>query len=225
LRDAIRDAGSDDAVDAVILTGTDPAFCLGDDIDEIGSAEPDVSRLINEAIFLAPLAWEAIDKPVIGAINGAAERGGLEIALQCDFLIASERATFRDVHVHGGVVPAWALSATLPAAVGRATALRMCLTGAPIDASRALIAGLVTEVVAHDELMPTTLRVVADIAAADRAAVRNLLATFRRGGPLADATALEHELAGHMALLEETGRHPSVLEVLRQTALRRGLAP
>jgi enoyl-CoA hydratase len=216
LRDAIAAADADNAVVAVVLTGADPIFCLGDDGEDMRSADPEVRRAITEAIFTRPNIWPSISKPVIGAINGPCERGGLEIALQCDFLIASERASFRDVHLKGGVVPAWGLTVTLPAAVGRAMATRMCLTQRSIDAHQALIAGLVTEVTAHAELWPSVMGVVADIADNDRAAMISLLRTLRAGGPMADAPSLDLEFDAHRDLLTRTGRFPAVLKVLEQ---------
>ncbi len=79
---ALRDAQTDDAVDVVIVTGADPVFCAGLDLKELGDSSelPDISP-----------QWPPMTKPVIGAINGAAVTGGLELALYCDVLIASER--------------------------------------------------------------------------------------------------------------------------------------
>jgi len=224
LRAAMADAGADDGVDVVILTGAGPCFCIGDDGADIMSADAEVARTINQAIFRDAHVWTPIAKPVIGAINGRCERGGLEVALQCDFLIASDRATFRDAHVIDGVVPAWALTATLPSAVGRGLAIQMILTGRAIDAGQALTAGLVTAVVEHDDLLDEAMRVAADISAADQPAVRNVLATMRAGGPLSDERLLALEFEAHRALLTEEGRFPSVRAVLDDVASARRAA-
>ncbi|EUA54467.1 enoyl-CoA hydrolase [Mycobacterium xenopi 4042] len=95
---ALAQAEADDDVDVVILTGADPVFCAGLDLKELGeqSALPDISP-----------RWPAMTKPVIGAINGAAVTGGLELALYCDILIASERARFADTHARVGLLPTW----------------------------------------------------------------------------------------------------------------------
>ena len=142
---ALRDAEAADDVDVVIFTGTDPVFCAGLDLKELGDSTelPDISP-----------KWPAMTKPVIGAINGAAVTGGLELALYCDILIASENARFADTHARVGLLPTWGLSVRLPQKVGVGMARRMSMTGDYLSATDALRAGLVTEVVPHDELMP-----------------------------------------------------------------------
>ena len=106
---ALRDAEADDDVDVVILTGADPVFCAGLDLKELGDSSqlPDISP-----------QWPPMTKPVIGAINGAAVTGGLEFALYCDILIASEQARFADTHARVGVA-AHLGSVGAPAAEGR----------------------------------------------------------------------------------------------------------
>ncbi len=168
---ALRDAEADDAVDVIILTGADPVFCAGLDLKELGDTTelPDISP-----------KWPPMSKPVIGAINGAAVTGGLELALYCDILIASEQARFADTHARVGLLPTWGLSVRLPQKVGVGMARRMSLTGDYLSAEDALRAGLVTEVVAHDQLMPTARRTAAAIVGNNQKAVRALLASYHR---------------------------------------------
>jgi enoyl-CoA hydratase len=168
---ALRDAEADDDVDVVIVTGADPVFCAGLDLKELGDTTqlPDISP-----------QWPPMAKPVIGAINGAAVTGGLEFALYCDILIASENARFADTHARVGLLPTWGLSVRLPQKVGVGLARRMSLTGDYLSAADALRAGLVTEVVPHDELIPTARRVAASIVGNNQAAVRALLASYHR---------------------------------------------
>ena len=85
--------------------------------------------------------------PIVGAINGATFTGGLEMALGCDFLIASERAVFADTHARVGILPGGGMTARLPQVVGAAMARRLSMTGEVVDAARAERIGLVTEVV------------------------------------------------------------------------------
>jgi enoyl-CoA hydratase len=168
---ALRDAQADDDVDVVILTGADPVFCAGLDLKELGDDTelPDISP-----------QWPPMNKPVIGAINGAAVTGGLEFALYCDILIASEQARFADTHARVGLLPTWGLSVRLPQKVGVGLARRMSLTGDYLSAADALRAGLVTEVVPHGELLPTARRVAASIVGNNQNAVRALLASYHR---------------------------------------------
>jgi enoyl-CoA hydratase len=168
---ALRDAEADADVDVVVVTGADPVFCAGLDLKELGDTTqlPDISP-----------QWPPMAKPVIGAINGAAVTGGLEIALYCDILIASEQARFADTHARVGLLPTWGLSVRLPQKVGVGLARRMSLTGDYLSAADALRAGLVTEVVPHDELLPTARKVAASIVGNNQNAVRALLASYHR---------------------------------------------
>lgn len=168
---ALHEAEADDAVDVVILTGADPVFCAGLDLKELGDTTelPDISP-----------KWPAMSTPVIGAINGAAVTGGLELALYCDVLIASENARFADTHARVGLLPTWGLSVRLPQKVGVGMARRMSLTGDYLSADDALRAGLVTEVVAHDQLLPTARAIAASIVGNNQKAVRALLASYHR---------------------------------------------
>lgn len=168
---ALRDAEADDAVDVVILTGADPVFCAGLDLKELGNTTelPDISP-----------KWPPMTKPVIGAVNGAAVTGGLEIALYCDVLIASELARFADTHARVGLLPTWGLSVRLPQKVGVGMARRMSLTGDYLSAAEALRCGLVTDVVPHDELLPAARRVAASIVGNNQKAVRALLESYHR---------------------------------------------
>jgi enoyl-CoA hydratase len=195
LRQAMAEVGDREDVGAVILTGSDPAFCAGLDLKEL-SAE---TRLLDAGDPGVPpwSPWKPLAKPLIGAINGAAITGGLELALHCDFLIASERAVFADTHARVGILPGWGLSVLLPQRVGFAMARRMSFTGDFVDARTALAAGLVTEVVAHDELLPTAQRLAATIVANHRPAVRALHASYRRieHAGAAEAFELEQEAA------------------------------
>lgn len=177
---ALADADADD-VDVLILTGADPVFCAGLDLKEFG-----------ESTGLTDISpqWPPMTKPVIGAVNGAAVTGGLELALYCDILIASEQARFADTHARVGLLPSWGLSVRLPQKVGVGLARRMSLTGDYLSAADALRAGLVTEVVAHAELLPAARRVAASIVGNNQSAVRALLASYHRIDESQTATGL-----------------------------------
>jgi enoyl-CoA hydratase len=176
----LSDADSDDEADVIVLTGADPAFCAGLDLVELSSEGG--NRLLDgpqEAQSRRSRGpFPPLGKPLIGAINGAAVTGGLELALNCDFLVASERATFADTHASLGVMPGWGLSALLPQAIGVRRAREMSFTGNFVDAAEALALGLVNHVVPHPDLIPFTRGLAADITGNDQAAVRQLRTTY-----------------------------------------------
>ena len=104
--------------------------------------------------------------------------GGLELALGCDFLVASERAKFGDTHARVGVMPWWGLTVLLPEAIGVRRAREMSFTGNFVSADEAHHLGLVNHVVAHDDLLPFTRGLARDIVGNDQAGVRQIRATY-----------------------------------------------
>jgi enoyl-CoA hydratase len=176
------EADGRDDVDVIILTGADPAFCAGLDLKELGSSGgnlgggsgADGSR--NSTGTRGP--FPKLVKPLIGAINGVAITGGFELALNCDFLIASERAKFGDTHSRVGVMPGWGLTVLLPQAVGVRRAREMSFTGNFMSAEEALHFGLVNHVVPHEELIPFTRKIATDIISNDQEGVRQIRATY-----------------------------------------------
>jgi enoyl-CoA hydratase len=192
LKDVVADAGTDDTIDALVITGTDPAFSGGVDLKEIAAGTAGNAATSNEITDPAAVL-RACPKPVIAAVNGVCVTGALELVLSCDLVVASERARFADTHGKVGFRPAWGMSVFLPRAVGARKAIEMAITGRFLEADDALRAGLVNHVVPHDELLPFTYALAADIRALDRDTVRDLLALFRRTPGLAvdDALVLE----------------------------------
>jgi enoyl-CoA hydratase len=141
---------------------------------------------------------------VIGAINGAAITGGFEIALACDFLIASDKARFADTHAKVGMVPGWGLTVKLPRLIGTGRARRMSLTAEMINAQTALDWGLVTEVVAHDQLLTRALEVAESIANNHAGAITAIRSLYDEVAPLGNsdaAYALENQRAREWAKL------------------------
>jgi enoyl-CoA hydratase len=171
-----------DDVAVIIITGADPAFCAGLDLKELGSTGANLGSGTGASggrnRFGSRGPFPALSKPLIGAINGVAVTGGLELALNCDFLIASERARFGDTHARVGVMPGWGLTVLLPQAIGVRRAREMSFSGNFLTAQEALQWGLVNRVVAHDELLPTSRALAGDIAGNDQAGVRQIRATY-----------------------------------------------
>src|SRR5260370_36683869 len=191
LREALADLDARADVRAIVLTGADPAFCAGLDLTELGQPGGPRSGAGSGA------ALPELTRPLIGAVNGAAVAGGLELALACDFLVASDRATFADTHARIGVMPGWGLTVALPVAVGLRRARPMSATGNFISARTALAWGLVNHVVAHDELLGFSRRLAADVASADPGALLEILATYREGALVAGREARQVEARAH----------------------------
>ncbi|MGE2836636.1 enoyl-CoA hydratase [Mycobacterium sp. SMC-4] len=192
---ALRHAEADEEVDVVIVTGADPVFCAGLDLKELGDTTelPDISP-----------KWPPMTKPVIGAINGPAVTGGLELALYCDILIASEQARFADTHARVGLLPTWGLSVRLPQKVGVGMARRMSMTGDYLSAEEALRCGLVTQVVPHGQLLDTARQIAASIVGNNQKAVRALLDSYHQIDEAANGAALWQEAAAARVWMSST---------------------
>jgi enoyl-CoA hydratase len=158
---------------------------------------------------------------VIGAINGAAITGGFELALACDFLVASDRARFADTHARVGIQPWWGLTVLLPQAIGVRRARELSLTGNFIDAQRAHDWGLVNHVVPHDDLLPFTRGLAADIASTDQRAMRRVRQTYAEGSQVTvgDAWLVESDVA---AAWQGAGLDAQEIERRRQGVVDRG---
>jgi enoyl-CoA hydratase len=189
----MQEAHDDPAVQVIVLTGRDPAFCAGADLAELARSGFDGSARRSDCIA----ALTATAKPVIGAINGPAVTGGLELALACDFLVASERAWFADTHARVGVVPGSGLTARLPQAVGLRRAKQLSLTGMRLPAGTALKWGLVNEVVAHEQLLPRAVEAATSIVGADPRVIRELRALYDLGAAGTFAESLQRERAAN----------------------------
>lgn len=201
LFDAIDEVAANPQIRVAILTGKGVSFCSGIDLAVIGSENLFDPRGDGRDF---PEVIGACRKPIIGAINGHAITGGLEVALNCDFLIASERASFADTHARVGIVPGWGMTQLLQQAVGRRMALQMSLTCQFVSAQRALEIGLVNEVVPHERLMPRALEIARQILEAKPdvlAAIKELIEfrdrTTMQGG-------LDEERRAFLKLLENS---------------------
>jgi enoyl-CoA hydratase/carnithine racemase len=192
LFDALVEADADDGVDVVVLTGSDPAFCAGVDLKEAARDGEAYFRQYEKKHCVAQVAL--VKKPVIGAINGATFTGGLEIALGCDYLIASERAYFADTHVRVGVLPGGGMTVRLPQAVGLRRAREMSMTGEIVDAFKAERIGLVNEVVPHEHLLERALRSARAMTEVDRSMMAGLKRMYSEGSQMSAGHALAFEL-------------------------------
>jgi enoyl-CoA hydratase len=224
---AVRECDARDDVAAIVLTGADPAFCAGLDLKDLGAGklnaevapEPTTSDA-GSGVRRGPLPPTRV--PVIGAVNGVAVTGGLELALSCDLLVASERARFADTHARVGIMPGWGLTVLLPQAVGLRRAKQMSITGNYVDAHTACEWGLVNQVVAHEELLATCRAMATDVASNDGAAVARLLQTYREGAELTGAEGWELEGRVARGWLPGGAVDPAEVERRRRDVVERG---
>lgn len=188
----LRRLDDDPGVGAVVLTGRDPAFCAGLDLVALSAGELAWTPEPGQRGPVPPMVT-----PLIGAVNGPAVTGGLEVALACDFLVASERATFADTHARVGVMPGWGLSVLLPQAIGVRRARQLSFTGNYLDARMAYEWGLVNEVVEHHRLVDHCCALATDIADAPRSSVQFLRDTYQQvtAGTVADGWSVERARA------------------------------
>ncbi|MBN2160419.1 MAG: enoyl-CoA hydratase [Spirochaetes bacterium] len=201
LFDCIDRVAADVDIRAAVITGAGASFCSGIDLKAIATDNLMYPRGDGKGLLEV---MGACEKPLIGAINGHAITGGFELALNCDFLIASEEAAFADTHVKMGIHPGWGMSQLLQEAVGRRMALQMSLTCQFLPARDALRAGLVNEVVEPERLLPRAREIAGFIAALNPAMVQTMknLIEYRMGATLRESLA--HEKSEFM---EVVGKH------------------
>ena len=153
---------TDDPPGAVVVTGSDRVFAAGADIAEFGG--PDEARVIGDLFLRALSAVADIPRATIAAISGVALGGGCELALACDFRIASERARLGQPEILLGIIPGGGGTQRLPRLVGTARAKDIIFTGRQVGAEEALAIGLVDEVVPPDEVLDRALAKAAELA-------------------------------------------------------------
>jgi enoyl-CoA hydratase len=169
LRQAYAAFDADEAIGAIVLTGSEKAFAAGADIKEM---QPLQFADVYKADFIS--GWDEVAKvrkPVIAAVSGFALGGGCELAMMCDFIIASETAKFGQPEITLGVIPGMGGSQRLTRAVGKAKAMDLVLTGRMMDAAEAERAGLVARIVPADKLLDEALAAAAKIASLSRPSV------------------------------------------------------
>jgi enoyl-CoA hydratase/carnithine racemase len=186
----------------VILTGTGRAFCAGGDLIEF-------EQELAEGTLLGTLArnqdiiqmLEDLPVPVIGAANGIAVAGGLELLLACDIVIAAETARLGDGHARYAIVPAGGATVRLLERVSPGNAARLFYTAGTVDAGTAAAWGLVNEVAPADRLMERAMELAGEIAARSPEAVRRIKALTARGSDPARKARLRAEIESFAAHL------------------------
>jgi enoyl-CoA hydratase len=170
LSQALSDFEKDDAIGAMVLTGSDRAFAAGADIKEMAGLD---YMDVYLGGFISD-SWQraaTCRKPVIAAVAGFALGGGCELAMMCDFILAADTAKFGQPEITIGTIPGAGGTQRLTRFVGKSKAMEMCLTGRMMDATEAERSGLVSRVVPAAELVDEAIKTAAKIAALSRPVV------------------------------------------------------
>ncbi|MCK0508109.1 enoyl-CoA hydratase [Aromatoleum anaerobium] len=187
------DLAVDPTVRCIVLTGGDKVFAAGGDINSMASVGPiDIYRRHTERVW-API--QHCPKPVIAAVCGYAYGGGCELAMLADLIVAGESARFCQPEIRIGIMPGIGGTQRLVRAVGKVKAMRMALTGQPITAHDAWVAGLVSDLVADDRVLATALELARTIAAMPPLAAEQIKEVIIAGidASLETALALERK--------------------------------
>jgi len=161
LYSSIERISGDDSIRVGVITGNGKSFCSGIDLKVVKTQN--LFNLRGDGTDFPDIICSC-KKPLIAAVNGHAITGGFEIALNCDFIVASEHASFADTHARVDIHPGWGMTQLLQQAVGVRMAKQMSLTCQFVSAEEALRIGLVNEVVPHERLMERARELAANIA-------------------------------------------------------------
>lgn len=233
LVDAIDAANSDPGTGAIVLTGAGRGFCAGADVQESFQARLESGE---RAVATAPdepeerrdwVAFVRAAKPLVAAVNGVSVGVGVTMILPFDVIVASENARFGMFFVRMGLVPELASSHFLVERVGFARASEMCLTGKLYPAAEVEGTGLVNRVVAHDELLPTSLEIAGQIAANPAPSLRMIKGLLTANGSCEDLKAVQGRELAALQQAYATPEHREAVQAFmekRQPDFRRAAA-
>ena len=208
--------GQDDTVRCIVLTGGERIFAAGADLRAMVDSTPiDILLLNNQRM------WQAISscpKPVIAAVNGYALGGGCELAMHADIIVAGEGAMFGQPEIKVGIMPGAGGTQRLARAVGKFKAFRMLLTGEPVSARDAEAMGLVSEVVADDQVQARALALAAQIAAMPPLAVAQIKEVLIAGQDTSLEAALMLERKAFQLLFASADRKEGMQAFLDKRA-------
>ena len=215
LQEAVAEAGADDAVKVITVTGAGGrAFASGSDLSEV--VDRDFRKALEPIVQGLAEQLERTPKPTIAAIDGICMGGGLEVALGCDLRIATPNSRFATPEGKLGIIPGGGATARLPRIVGKGWAMEMMLMGEPIDAERALSIGLVTRVVAKDELLPEARRMAGHLATFAPFVPRTMKAMVHFGMEASLAGALMLEKYAQGALVQTADKEEGIAAFLEK---------
>jgi len=222
LVEVVREAETDDAIGAVVITGAGRAFCAGADInymhDLVARQEWDTLDGLVQAGAGVVTTIDRIDKPVLAAVNGAAAGGGANLALACDIRIAASSASIGQTFNRIGLQPDWGGTYFLPRLVGLGRALELAFTAEMLSAAEAVRLGLFNRIVDDGAVVEETLTLAAQIAAKPRMAVALAKQSLRAAHGSSLAECLERERVNQRRLFQSQ----DAIEGMRAFLSRRG---
>ena len=213
---ALDELAGDVGVRVIVLTGAgDRAFVAGADVTEFTGRDVAAQAASMQARRVYDVV-AASERPLVAAINGACLGGGLELALACDIRIASTTARFGQPEVNLGLIPGGGATQRLPRVVGLGAALRLILTGEPVDAAEALRMGLVEEVTEPEDCLERAIAVAERIARNSPVAVAAARRATRAALGLPLAAGLDLERAAFLAAFAAEDRAEGIAAFLEK---------
>jgi enoyl-CoA hydratase/carnithine racemase len=216
--DALMQIAGDASVRVLIITGSDPAFSSGGNLKDVhqrrgsfAGNSNDIREGYRRGVQRIPRLLYDLDIPTIAAVNGPAMGAGCDLVTMCDLRIASDKAVFCQTFVSLGLIPGDGGAWLLPRAIGQARAAEMMFTADPIDATTAAEWGLVSRVVAHDQLLATAENLAARIARHGSPGLRLAKRLLREGQRL-DLPSLLEMSAAFQAVAHDTPEHDQAIE-------------
>ncbi|MEN8722023.1 MAG: enoyl-CoA hydratase [Alphaproteobacteria bacterium] len=204
LNDALDQLEADDAIGAIVVTGSEKAFAAGADIKEM---QPKSYMDVYKEDFITA-TWERLSrvrKVTIAAVNGYALGGGCELAMMCDFILAGDTAKFGQPEINLGVMPGAGGTQRLTRFIGKSKAMEMCLTGRMMDAEEAERSGLVSRIIPAADLVDEAVKVAEKIAELSRPATMMTKETVNRAyeTTLSEGIRFERRLFHSMFAMED----------------------
>jgi enoyl-CoA hydratase len=191
----LKDAETNDAVGAILITGQGKNFCAGADINELAQLDTAAGLAFaqrGQAIFNQ---LETLGKPSLAAINGGAFGGGCELACAATLRIASKEASFSQPEIKLGLIPGYGGTQRLPTLIGKGRALYLCVTGYPISAEEALSYGLISEVIDSEHLLERAETILKHILTLAPCAISSVIGVINSGCDLPTKNAIDREAA------------------------------
>jgi 2-(1,2-epoxy-1,2-dihydrophenyl)acetyl-CoA isomerase len=216
---ALQQAGADDGLRVLVISGKGRAFSAGGDLNMFKNRYESYRTEGASGAYLnldLPKAFSQFPKPIIAAINGPAVGFGITMPLNCDIRIASTQARFSFAFVRVGLTPEFGSSYFLPRLIGYAKAAELVFTARMLDAQEALEIGLVNRVVAHENLLPEAEKLAAEIARMPVGAIRAAKQVLRHGSHSTLEQVLAYEALTFQSAAQTEAHYQAVCRTLEQ---------